>query len=342
MPINPDLLQLLEGTTIPDEQKHGIRMEAIFMPDARSRRDKLYLVDPQRQPRFVHYTSADAAISIINRKRVWMRSTTSMVDYREVQHGYEMLAAFFQTPEKLALQVAVDSLFEGAFEEAVKAFDAWWNDTRFGTYIASLSEHDEKEDINGRLSMWRAFGSGSVGPKVAIVLRPPTFSRGLNALKLWFSPVSYIYPGEGVKVFDEVRANVVEQAEYLRGRGREAIVNQLFSMLLGAVTCIKHEGFEEEREWRAIYAPQRDASSLMEHSIKVVGGVPQTVWQLPLDSRVSEELADIDLATMFDRIIIGPSQFHAAIGEAFRHELQAIGVPDAQKKIFASLIPLRS
>ena len=37
-------------------------------------------------------------------------------------------------------------------------------------------------------------------------------------------------------------------------------------MLVAGVTCLKHEGFHEEREWRVLYAPNRTASPLMEHS----------------------------------------------------------------------------
>jgi hypothetical protein len=253
-----------------------------------------------------------------------------------------MLQDYFRTPAKDDLQRSINSVFPDAFEEAVQAFDKWWFDTRFGTFIASLSEHDAKEDHNGRLSMWRAFGTGTSGPKVAIVLRPPAFSNGLNALHPWFSPVSYVSSGTAAEILSEVRDNVVDQVEYLRDRGRQAVVDQVFSMLLGAVTCVKHDGFEEEREWRAVYAPQRNASPLMERQLATVAGVPQVIWQLPLDGSVSPDLADIDLATIFDRLILGPSQFPAALTEAFRIRLEEAGVADASLRIFASLIPIRS
>jgi hypothetical protein len=48
-------------------------------------------------------------------------------------------------------------------------------------------------------------------------------------------------------------------------------------MLLAGVTCLKHEGFREEREWRAIYCPRFYPSPLMGSDIEVIGGVPQLV-----------------------------------------------------------------
>jgi hypothetical protein len=70
----------------------GVRLEGIFMPYARRQRDGLYDSGAKPAARFVHYTSAEAALKIIESKRVWMRNTTCMADYREVQHGFEMLS----------------------------------------------------------------------------------------------------------------------------------------------------------------------------------------------------------------------------------------------------------
>ena len=59
------------------------KLEAIFMPDSKRKRDELYEVGGvhQKEARFVHYTSASAALNIINPRRVWMRNATCMSDY---------------------------------------------------------------------------------------------------------------------------------------------------------------------------------------------------------------------------------------------------------------------
>jgi len=81
----------------------AIRLERIFMPHARSQREKFYAGpdgEPQPVKRFVHYTTAEAALSIIKSKRVLMRNTTCMADYREVQHGFDILNRFLSIPEQ--------------------------------------------------------------------------------------------------------------------------------------------------------------------------------------------------------------------------------------------------
>ena len=83
-------------------------------------------------------------------------------------------------------------------------------------------------------------------------------------------------------------------------------------------------------------------SALVESSNVVVNGVPQIVHAIPLDATVSPALADLDLSKMFDRLIIGPSQYTWPMCEVFMHALKAAGVADAEKRVFISDIPIRT
>jgi hypothetical protein len=295
----------------------GVRLEGIFMPYARRQRDGLYDSGAKPAARFVHYTSAEAALKIIESKRVWMRNTTCMADYREVQHGFEMFERFFSDEKRnKEFYAALDAVSPNIAAEAIYLFNQWWNNIRFNTYITSISEHDDREDLHGRLSMWRAFGGTTA--RVALVLRLPWFSGGgAEALNLMFSPVAYLREEEAQAVMADVIGNVRANVDFLRSVERALVVNAVFNMLSAGVTCLKHEGFLEEREWRVIYAPHRSPSPLMESSIEVVGGIPQIIYKLPLDREKSDVLADLDLARLFDRVIIGPSQFSWPMYEAF-------------------------
>ena len=89
----------------------GVRLEGVFMPYARRQRDGLYDSGAKPAARFVHYTSAEAALKIIESKRVWMRNTTCMADYREVQHGFEILQRFFSDEKiKKEFYAALDAV----------------------------------------------------------------------------------------------------------------------------------------------------------------------------------------------------------------------------------------
>ena len=103
MAISPELMETL------------LKLEAIFMPHSTARRNVLYENRTKDYARFVHYTSADAALKIIKSKRVWMRNTTCMSDYREVQHGYDVLTKVFATNGNFGrFQSALDAFVPGA------------------------------------------------------------------------------------------------------------------------------------------------------------------------------------------------------------------------------------
>ncbi|MGC2758175.1 DUF2971 domain-containing protein, partial [Candidatus Binatus sp.] len=201
-------------------------------------------------------------------------------------------------------------------------------------------EHDDKEDSHGRLSMWRAFGGNTA--RVAIVLRLPWFSAGSEALNLLVSPVAYLTEEDVHAVLAKVIENIRSERNFLASIERSSVVATVFTMLVAGVTCLKHEGFHEEREWRVIYGPDRSPSTLMESSIEIVGGIPQTIYKLPLDVKFSDVLAELDLARIFDRLIIGPSQFSWSMYEAFTKALTAMGVEQAETRVCTSGIPIRS
>jgi hypothetical protein len=189
--------------------------------------------------------------------------------------------------------------------------------------------------------MWRAFGNPAT-PRVAIVIRIPQYSGGASKLNLIFSPVAYLTEIEVHGVIQNVIQNITVGHTYLKSLDRQTVLSCVFNMLLAAVVCLKHEGFAEEREWRAIYSPARLTSDLIEHSVETIVGVPQLVFKLPLDASKSADLADIDLGKMLDRVIIGPSQYPFVMGAAFVKALTDAGIAESEKKVFASGIPIRT
>jgi hypothetical protein len=187
--------------------------------------------------------------------------------------------------------------------------------------------------------MWRAFGSGV---RVAIVIKVPKVSQGSLALSLLFSPVAYLSEEEVHAVIQEVIQNIGANCNFLRSVNRDVVVRTVLYMLVAGVTCLKHEGFREEREWRALYIPKLQPSPLMESSTEVVSGVPQLIYKMPLDASVSSDLADLDFYRIFDRLIIGPSSYPWVSFEAFTRELTKAGIPPAPEQVWNSNIPLRT
>jgi hypothetical protein len=197
------------------EYEREMRLQNIFLPHTAGQIATLFGTEMDHEPaKMVHYTTAESALKIIGTKRFWMRNTNCMSDYREVQHGYDILSRFFSNQEnKNLFHKILDECCEGVADTALQIFDNLWGDIRFNTYICSMSEHQGKEGLHGRLSMWRAFGG--TAPRVGIVINIPTISQGSGALNLVFSPVSYLNEHSAHANMQKVMENIRTNREFL-------------------------------------------------------------------------------------------------------------------------------
>jgi hypothetical protein len=324
------------------------KLESIFLPHIHVRREWKRAADNPDVPisadnraKFVHYTSADAGLKIVESKRLWMRSTTCMADYREVSHGYDLLLKYFRTEDKhSAFLAAMDDIRPGSAEAAIGMFDKWWTNIQVNTYITSVSEHvAATEDFFGRLSMWRAFGAGQ--PRVALVFSVPWESQATAALGIMFGPVAYLSEASVLAALDNCLTDARRERDWLKTLPQEQFQGAIFQMLASSVCCLKHEGFWEEREWRGVYLHGFGQKTLLERATEVIGGVPQPIFKVPFDATASPELADLDLARILDRVIIGRTSYGWVMYEAFVEALAAAGAPDPAAKVKISNLPIR-
>jgi hypothetical protein len=313
------------------------KLNSILFRYADSKRKEMI----QRKGRFVHYTSAENALSIIRSRCLWMRNTNCMSDYREVHHGFDVLRRFFgDNANRELFTTALNGCFPGIAEEVIAQFDQTLQSNQLQTYIASISEHDDREDTHGRLSMWRAFGNSTA--RVALVVNVD-LELGQNAnLGAELSPVAYFTDVEFAEELHAVITQVAEHQQFLTSIGRPWLLASLLSMLTSAMVCLKHEGFREEREWRVVHQPARHSSQHISSTIETVACVPQRVHKLPLRSDAGAGLAGLDPDQLVDRIIIGPTQYPSPIIEAFASVLRDAGVKDAHTRIVISQIPVRT
>jgi hypothetical protein len=331
----------------PEKWELNRKLAAIFVPLAVEKSKALY-PDSEKSPAapFVHYTSADAALKILRTKRLWLRNTLCMGDYREVQYGHDMtLNAFNNDNGKLREEfiAALDICSTGTAKKAIELFDKNWASIQRGTYVTCLSEHDQSENQHGRLSMWRAFAPTSA--RVAIVISLPYFSNVSAKIRVIFSPVGYLDQNGVSNELRRVIKNIRDNTAFLKAQVLEhELLAWIFTMLLAGVTSLKHEGFHEEKEWRGIYCPQvlGGPTEIMKPELQVIGGIPQKVYELPLCKTVSPVLESIDLAKIIDHVILGPSQYSYPMYEAFVGALAEIGVSDPAKRVAISGIPIRT
>ena len=311
-----------------------IRLAGIFHPYAVERQN----IVQSSGTRFVHYTRADAAMSILKTKTVWMRKTSCMNDFMEVEHGLECLAGAYRGEAGNRLKAALNDIFGGVSDEIEKLFNGWEPHFRTDTYIMCLSEHLDAEDSFGRLSMWRAY-SGTTG--IAFVLNNAPFFNPSNAIKAYTSPVAYLddeaFQPELAKVADGIKANT----DFVRAQGREVVTNYVFNAFKFAALSTKHPGFREEMEWRIIYMPTMEKSTHLVKEIQVIEGTPQPIYKIPLQNVPEEGLVGFTIPELLELIIIGPTEYPLAMREAFETLLADAGVDDPASRIRVSDLPLR-
>lgn len=311
-----------------------LQLTTIFFPRAFNRQTKV----ADQNTRFVHYTSAEVAFSILTKGEVWMRNAQVMNDFAEIEYGMKCLKGCYNGAIGDTFKVTLESMFPGIVGEIEKRFDDWLPHFRAETYLTCLSEHLDTEDLTGRLSMWRAYG-GSSG--VALVLNNTPFLASTDALGANSSPVEYLGQVEFDQAFDEVVSNIMASREVIAGLQRDHLSSIVFQMLRYAVLCTKHPGFAEEREWRVIHAPGLHPAGKVIASFESVNGIPQAVYKIPLMDWPDEGLVGMAIPAFLNRLIIGPTQLPSTLYNTFHKVLTAVGVADVEAKLCISDIPLR-
>ena len=149
-----------------------------------------------------------------------------------------------------------------------------------------------------------------------------------DRLQIFTSPVAYLTDQEFQVEFDKITDNIESNIQFVRAQGSASIENYVFRMFAFAAVSVKIPCFREEREWRLLYAPDIYKSEGVIASSESIGGVPQPVFSIPL-----VDIPELDFVSQFERIMIGPTQYPAAVGQTFITELERLGVTDAREKI---------
>jgi hypothetical protein len=316
--------------TPPEEEKFANILQPYTL---RRHKDAL-----EKGTRFVHYTSAAAAMNILRSKEVWMRKSSCMDDFSEVEYGMTHLSQVFRETESgKNFQQALNQIFPGIAEEVAELFDNWRLHFITDTYFTCVSEHDVKEDTFGRLSMWRAY-SEETG--VALVLNNSVFVNPSPGFAAYAIPVAYLNVREFEIEFGRIAKHISDEAAFIGSRTREEIKTRMFYMFRFASVAMKHPGFREEREWRIVYCPPLEQSPYLKKEIQVVKGVPQPIYKIPLKN-IPEVSLVAAIPDLLERLIIGPTEYRNALREAFSQLLADVGVQSPETRIYTSDIPLR-
>jgi Protein of unknown function (DUF2971) len=301
------------------------------------------LADRTADDKFVHYTSAEAAVSIFTHREVWMRACTVMNDLSEARFGFAQLRAAWEGTDGDRMKAILNSCFPGISGELEKAWNANSNHIISDTYMTCLSEHPLSEWRYGRLSMWRAYARGA---GVALVLNPSAILSSTNSLQAYSSPVEYHDRASFAESFKEVCGLLDANRDLIASSESREVFSNAFTMLRFAVHCTKHLGFAEEKEWRVIHTPKIDLNApatppVLRRSIQIVGNIPQIVYKIPLENIEANGLVGMTPDELISRVLIGPTAFREATYDALFDAMENAGVKEPADRLSFSDIPLR-
>ncbi len=283
-------------------------------------------------------------MKILKGKSLWLRNAGVMNDYSEIEHGRAVVKAVITNPSELSVRffAILDAIQPELSRQVMERHADHHKHARETVFMASFSEHDPADQL-GRLSMWRAYG----GPVAGVAL---LFHGGIANLELEIdlnvnaSPVFYGGPNEFVREFADMVAELEADLEFLKASDPDLILNAATSALQFSMYSIKHQGFAEEREWRAIHRPFEYSSEHVVPETYSIGGIPQAVYQLPFhnpDKGPLFNIPQLHLPDILAGILIGPCAYPETVLRAFVDQLAEIGIENPRERIIVSNIPLR-
>jgi hypothetical protein len=312
------------------------RLAEILLPEAGRHISNIRKEDTK----FVHYTSAEGAFSILKNKCIWLRNSSLMNDFSEVQHGLNCLREAW-AHENLGLRFnsVINQISSKTSPPIEGVFNQHLGDLINESYLVSFSAHgNDEEDQYGRLSMWRAYGKTT---GVALVMKNGPFIRHSGAITASTTPVLYADKILLIKYFQEIIESIERNISFLKQLD-ENIIQDLFQNIMNIlVLSTKHKGFHEEKEWRVIYSPTIYPCDNIHADYVTLNGVPQKIYKIPFTNHPEQGFTGATIPEMLDKIIIGPTAHPYPVAKTFIDLLEENGVPNPQQKVVVSDIPLR-
>lgn len=296
---------------------------------------------PEVRPLLAHYTSVSTLEGIANNREIWFSNPLYMNDLEELMFGMNTGAEEFRTNEGLASVCGSSSTHSKLVKEFNRLFHEFDDNHAFDTYIACFSEHHPDDD-DGKLSMWRGYGSGGSG--VAIVFDTAKI-EAMQGSPLIVGKVRYGTQLQRVEMIDEKLAvlSSVLQRHPLSDEALTAAAHCWIEWLKGFALFTKHSGFKEEEEWRIVYSSERDRSRalapMLGYSITQRGVEPKL--KLKIGEIPNIMGTQTSLENLVDRIILGPTISTTLAANSVRRMLELSSIPSLGGRVRESSIPFR-
>jgi hypothetical protein len=317
---------------------------ALFVPLHNALNDDfVWLVN--NHPLLAHYTSISVIEQILRSEEVWFSNPLFMNDLEEMRFGMLEGKRLFDESDAVkqfsGSQTRADRM-RSDFNFFFTQFD---REHAIDVYVFCLSEHDPK-NTDGLLSMWRGYGAHGNG--AALIFNTHFITAPKENSPIALTRVSY---ASRETRLSWLQAQIEQWCNALMTSSTAIpddklyiVAYQFFSLVKLFALKFKHDGFQEEREWRLIYMADRDPQGifLKERFGYIIGsrGVEPKlkfkIQPLPIDPRDTWTFA-----TILEAIILGPSVASPLARASVVRMLENMGKADFAKKVISSTIPLR-
>lgn len=288
---------------------------------------------------FAHFTNTESALKILKSNELWLRSPLRMNDYSEVKAGFTAIDLglsktlpsankFWREFGKVFpdFEVIFSRLYQSAYRRVPKA-----------TYISSFSEFP-KDDLTGRLSMWRAYGFPN---GVALIINGDEMLSQRQHMDVLSYPVRYLDHGKVILNLEKELESLIEKLDDLSQFSALDVATVLVELLCHIAISTKHFAFAEEAEWRIIYREETLERGILSNAIstlkpEVIGGCPEIICSLPLG-----EDRQVSLKRVLKKVLIGPTEFPEDSKRALIEHLRQFGYVRPESLVECSNIPFR-
>jgi hypothetical protein len=225
------------------------------------------------------------------------------------------------------------------------AFEFYFNkfeqEHALDVYVFCLSERNH-HNIDGLLSMWRAYGGHGTG--AALVFNTDFITMKADS-PLAITKVRYasqadrcLWLRQKIQEWCNSLASVFIPDDKLY-----IVAYEILNLIKLFALRYKHDGFLEEREWRIIYFPDHDPQNLLRdrfgYAIGTRGVEPKLKFKIqPLPNEPHETWT---FSTILERIILGPSVSSPLARSSVMRMLETMGKHEFREKVVSSTIPLR-
>ena len=158
-----------------------------------------------------------------------------------------------------------------------------------------------------------------------------------------FSSVAYLSDQHLKEEIANLATSITKNLDLIKTVEIKNIGHMLFDILRLTALCNKHQGFQEEKEWRLIMNPsilpekKRHNTEHIAFDIETINGTPQKILKLKFSSM---NWGNKQFKDMIKKVIIGPCELPWITYESFVLLLRDLDVEHPEKIVQISEIPL--